>query len=77
MLHIYCSLLLLVASVSARHLTVPCNSPTLQANFDITKFEGLWYEIYRDSASKSEKNGKCETSNFSVKPNGNIQVYNS
>ena len=40
---------LLAPTADARISSGACANPTLQSDFDITKYTGLWYEIRRDN----------------------------
>ncbi len=63
--------------VQSRALTSECDTPSLQQNFDIAQYGGLWYEITRDSEFYWEKDGTCVTAHYSLNSDGTVQVYNS
>ncbi|XP_037693783.1 apolipoprotein D [Choloepus didactylus] len=51
-----------------------CPNPPVQANFDVNKYLGTWYEIEKIPASFEK--GSCIQANYSLMENGNIKVIN-
>ena len=70
-------LYLLIQAVLSRSIDSECDTPTLQQNFDLSKYTGLWYEIARDSEFYWEKDGTCVTAHYAPNKDGSIQVFNS
>lgn len=53
-----------------------CSTPTLQENFDATKYTGRWFEIQRDD-QPFEKNYDCQTANYALNEDGSLKVKNN
>ena len=53
-----------------------CPNPTLKANFDATKYMGLWYEQMRDGGMPWEFND-CQQARYSLNADGTVAVRNS
>ena len=47
-------------------LTSPCANPELQADFDPSSYVGRWYEIQRKADFYFEKDGVCDTADYSL-----------
>eukprot|EP00347_Sterkiella_histriomuscorum_P019149 403342759 len=62
--------------VQARFSLGLCDNPNLVQNFDVAKYAGVWYEIYRDSETPFEKNSKCVTANYGLNRDNTLSVYN-
>ncbi len=54
-----------------------CDQPTLQSDFDITQYLGVWYEIVRDVETSYELGTDCVTPKYSLNPDGTVNVKNS
>ena len=54
-----------------------CEHPDLEQEFDINRYLGVWYEIYKDPSFYWEKGGECTTATYTLKDDGNVNVYNS
>ncbi|OWF39856.1 apolipoprotein D-like [Mizuhopecten yessoensis] len=52
-----------------------CPTVTVQKSFDLQKYLGDWYEIFRFYAG-FEDNTKCTVANYQLKDNGHIRVDN-
>jgi apolipoprotein D and lipocalin family protein len=65
-----------VGIVSAGITTGSCPTPALQANFDATKYMGLWHEQARDSSMPWESND-CQQARYTLKADGTVGVLNS
>lgn len=45
---------------------------------DLTKYDGLWYEVYQDRFDNTfQKNGSCVTAEYTIVDNNNVSVLNS
>ncbi|XP_062621088.1 apolipoprotein D-like [Saccostrea cucullata] len=53
-----------------------CAKVKTQETFDLSRYLGNWYEIYKFKAN-FEGNAKCISANYQLKSNGHIRVYNS
>ncbi|XP_033226089.1 apolipoprotein D-like [Belonocnema kinseyi] len=53
-----------------------CPKVTVVDDFDVTKYEGLWYEIKKYYAI-FEKDGQCITANYTLNADGTLKVVNS
>ncbi|XP_061162703.1 apolipoprotein D-like [Saccostrea echinata] len=53
-----------------------CAQVKTQETFDINRYLGTWYEIYKFKAN-FEGNAKCISANYELKSNGHIRVHNS
>ena len=69
-------LLSLTLCVNATFKWGPCPSPALQANFNITNYYGVWYELVRNIDMPFEK-GDCTQAEYSPNPDGTVRVFNS
>ena len=70
-------LLLLVSSIShAKSEVGRCPKPSTQANFDISQYTGLWYEINRNENAPFEKGYTCSTAEYSVSAKGKLEILN-
>ncbi|XP_064631142.1 apolipoprotein D-like [Lineus longissimus] len=56
----------------------PCPGDKLptQANFDMQKYMGIWYEYYRNFIL-FELGDKCSRANYTLQPDGKIKVVNT
>ena len=56
-----------------------CSKPHLQDNFDLSKYTGYWYEIYRDPTFYWEKDSTCGTAQYIPKSGeeGVVTVMNT
>ncbi|XP_050405749.1 apolipoprotein D-like [Patella vulgata] len=52
-----------------------CPSSNTVANFDIDRYLGKWYEVYK-LPNLFQKGQTCVTANYSIKADGHIKVYN-
>ena len=68
--------LLAVSLVSGTTSWGRCPKVALQANFDITKYMGTWYELVRSSDMKFEQ-GDCNKAQYSLNQDGTVLVVNS
>jgi lipocalin len=68
--------LALVGIVNAGITTGSCPTPALQANFDATKYMGLWNEQARDASMPWESND-CQQARYSLNADGTVAVLNS
>ena len=57
-------------------MNVPCDRPTLQADYNIEKFLGTWYELKRNYDLPFE-GGDCVTAQYAKRTDGGIDVTNS
>lgn len=53
-----------------------CPRVTVQADFNITRYLGTWYELVRNEDMRYEK-GECDRANYSLNSDGTIKVVNS
>ncbi|XP_022286099.2 apolipoprotein D-like [Crassostrea virginica] len=53
-----------------------CPTTTTKANFNLTRYLGTWYEVYKFKAN-FENNQKCIQANYQLKPDGHIRVNNT
>ncbi|KAK3085413.1 hypothetical protein FSP39_002937 [Pinctada imbricata] len=53
-----------------------CPTVTTQKNFNLTRYLGTWYEVYKFKAN-FENNEKCIQANYQLKPDGHIRVNNT
>lgn len=67
----------LIGTTDARLSKGKCVNPPLQANFDISKYTGLWYEIERDAAFIFSEGGECVTAQYSANTDGSVHVHNA
>nr|QCP69313.1 apolipoprotein Da.2 [Lateolabrax maculatus] len=68
--------LLSVLAASAQILKFgKCPKPAVQANFDVTRYTGKWYEIQK--LPTAFQKGECGTATYSPKSPGVIRVLNS
>jgi apolipoprotein D and lipocalin family protein len=56
--------------------TGECPTPTLKANFDATKYMGLWYEQARDGGMPWESND-CQQARYALNADGTVSVKNT
>uniref|UniRef100_A0A8C6THC6 Apolipoprotein D n=1 Tax=Neogobius melanostomus TaxID=47308 RepID=A0A8C6THC6_9GOBI len=71
-------LLLLLAAASSHSQSfhfLKCPTPTLQENFNATKYLGTWYEIEKLPAMFER--GTCVQAKYSLRPDGTVRVHNS
>jgi lipocalin len=55
-----------------------CAAPTLFADFNMTRYAGLWYEIGCDFTSlRGKDTTTCTTANYTLRPDGFLDVHNS
>jgi apolipoprotein D and lipocalin family protein len=73
---IFYSALALVGIVNAGVSTGACPTPDLQANFDATKYMGLWHEQARDKTMPWESYD-CQQARYSINADGTVAVHNS
>lgn len=70
--------ILLLAAVSIHsqsfHLR-NCPKPSLQDNFNVTKYLGTWHEIKKLPAMFEK--GKCVQATYSLRSDGSVRVYNT
>ena len=57
-------------------LNSPCDNPALQANFDVKRYTGTWYELQRSQLIPFES-GECVTARYTAQPDGSIEVKNT
>lgn len=69
--------LCLLETVNSRLSWGKCKSITTVDNFDASQYDGLWYEMRRDAATKFEKGGTCTTAEYTLNDDGSLKVYNS
>ena len=53
-----------------------CRDVPLQANFDATKYTGIWFEQARDQYLINEV-GDCQRAKYSINEDGTLAVYNT
>ncbi|XP_061198008.1 apolipoprotein D-like [Saccostrea echinata] len=53
-----------------------CPTISTKDNFNLTRYLGTWYEIYKFKAN-FENNEKCIQANYQLKSNGHIRVNNT
>jgi len=63
--------------VSSKFGWGPCPKHDVVSNFDLSKYLGGWYEIYRLEDVPFEKNLACVTANYTKKDNGHVLVDNA
>jgi len=63
--------------VSSKFGWGPCPKHDVVNNFDLSKYLGGWYEMYRIADVSFEKNLVCVTANYTKKTNGHVLVDNS
>ncbi|XP_022064132.2 apolipoprotein D-like [Acanthochromis polyacanthus] len=51
-----------------------CPEPSVQEDFNVTKYMGTWYEIERLPAIFQK--GKCAQATYTLLPDGTVKVYN-
>ena len=71
------TLLSFLGYASTRQVSFACDTPTLQSDFDATKYVGTWYEIKRDAVFNWELNANCVTAQYSLNSDGSLKVVNS
>uniref|UniRef100_A0A8C2XC03 Apolipoprotein D n=1 Tax=Cyclopterus lumpus TaxID=8103 RepID=A0A8C2XC03_CYCLU len=52
-----------------------CPQPSVQEDFDVTKYMGTWYEIEKLPAVFER--GKCNQATYSLRPDGTVKVLNA
>ena len=62
--------------VNAENVFRGCQNPTVQQNFDLDAYLGLWYEARRDKECKYES-GICNTADYQLRDDGDIRVRNN
>ncbi|XP_042366803.1 apolipoprotein D-like [Plectropomus leopardus] len=69
-------LLLTASAVDSQSFhTGKCPQPSVQEDFDVTKYMGTWYEIEKLPAMFER--GKCNQATYTLLADGTVQVYNS
>ena len=48
----------------------------VQTDFDLNRYKGRWYELYRDKEFPSEFLGTCGTATYTIRDDGYIDVVN-
>ncbi|KAF4526393.1 hypothetical protein B566_EDAN012683 [Ephemera danica] len=73
-----CIILCLLHQVSEAQVKMPgqCQNVTVEQNFDVSKYVGLWYEQKRYH-SIFEHNSKCVTATYTQNENGTVGVRNA
>jgi len=66
-----------VTVVSSKFGWGPCPKHDVVDSFDLGKYSGGWYEMYRIANVAFEKNLVCVTANYTVQTNGHAQIENS
>ncbi|XP_071958209.1 apolipoprotein D-like [Antedon mediterranea] len=67
----------LVGSISAQVVSKgPCPEVTVQENFNVASYLGVWYEAARFYA-EFQKESRCVVANYTLKDNGHVNVLNS
>ena len=56
--------------------TGACPTPSLKANFDATRYMGLWHEQMRDAGMPWESND-CQQARYSLNADGTVAVKNT
>ena len=68
---------MLVNAASASFRLGGCPEITRQQDFDVNKYEGLWYEQARDRATIFELGARCVTARYTDNGDGSIAVRNN
>jgi apolipoprotein D and lipocalin family protein len=72
------SLFLLFHSTSGYYAPGACPNPSLQANFNLTNYLGLWFDLAHTTDFFWELGGECDTAQYSPSSTaGQIVVFNS
>ena len=69
-------LALAATQAHASNVTRACLEPTVEQNFDLNSYLGLWYEARRDVECRYEE-GVCNTASYSLRDDGDIRVRNN
>uniref|UniRef100_A0A8C2XDL3 Apolipoprotein D n=1 Tax=Cyclopterus lumpus TaxID=8103 RepID=A0A8C2XDL3_CYCLU len=75
--HVKVLLALLTAAAAAHAQSFHpgrCPQPSVQEDFDVTKYMGTWYEIEKLPAVFER--GKCNQATYSLRPDGTVKVLN-
>ena len=62
--------------VSASNVFRGCQEPSMQQDFDLDAYLGVWYEQRRDKDCSYES-GVCNTAHYSLNEDGTIRVRNN
>ncbi len=54
-----------------------CAYPTLQQNFDPSRYVGFWWEQARDIKSPGQGTSDCTTGRYTLRPDGSVGVFNN
>ena len=54
-----------------------CQDPELQQDFDVNRYLGRWYEIWKDPTANFDIGQKCTTAFYSLRDDGLIRVQNT
>uniref|UniRef100_A0A8C2XF44 Apolipoprotein D n=1 Tax=Cyclopterus lumpus TaxID=8103 RepID=A0A8C2XF44_CYCLU len=76
--HVKVLLALLTAAAAAHAQSFHpgrCPQPSVQEDFDVTKYMGTWYEIEKLPAVFER--GKCNQATYSLRPDGTVKVLNA
>ena len=67
---------LLAFSSASNYKLGRCSSVPLKANFDVSQYVGIWYNIaYGDDISYTGPS-KCNQVKYTARPDGKVSVYN-
>ncbi|KAM8849312.1 apolipoprotein D-like [Spinachia spinachia] len=72
---IFLTLLVVLVTSSRALKSGKCPTPDVQANFDVSKYLGKWYEI--EKVPNPFQKGQCSAALYSLKSPGVIEVLNS
>ena len=64
-------------SVFARFFDGECQNPSLQPDFTLDNYLGLWYMYYADPQTPFQENGNCGTAHYSPLDDTYINVFNA
>ena len=70
------SIMLLTGYVSAADTIGFCAFPTLQEDFDVRRYSGLWNEQRRDSETAGQP-FDCTQGRYTINPDGTLGALNS
>ena len=70
------SALAFATQVASRIAPGMCEHPSLQPNFDASRYLGVWFQQARDINAPFE-NGNCAQTRYSMMNNGSLAVTNS
>ena len=68
--------LLSIGYITTRSVIGGCQKVSLQDNFNVTAYLGLWFEFQRSDNIPFES-GTCVTANYTVMSDGYVNVVNS